>query len=142
MASLSEISWKGFGLRFLFGLVLVFTTYNPESLSYLHWIKNSFPDRLGGVYSRLDALTRGDRSGPCAGVFRNPDLADRGHRDYSRGQYSSDYLYRRIYTGSNLEYRVDLVTCSSSPERANGYRRRIKPACGKNGSRSMRHAQL
>jgi hypothetical protein len=43
MASLSEISWKGFGLRFLFGLVLVLATYNPESFSYLHWIKNSFP---------------------------------------------------------------------------------------------------
>lgn len=43
MASLSEISWKGFGLRFLFGLILVFATYNPESHSYLHWIKDSFP---------------------------------------------------------------------------------------------------
>ncbi|MGW8246854.1 MAG: DUF6524 family protein [Acidiferrobacterales bacterium] len=43
MASLSEISWKGFGLRFLFGLILVFATYNPESHSYLHWIKGSFP---------------------------------------------------------------------------------------------------
>lgn len=43
MASLSDISWKGFGLRFLFGLVLVFATYNPESYSYLHWVKNSFP---------------------------------------------------------------------------------------------------
>lgn len=43
MASLSDISWKGFALRFLFGLVLVFATYNPESFSYLHWIKTSFP---------------------------------------------------------------------------------------------------
>ena len=43
MASLSEISWKGFGLRFLFGLILVFATYNPESHSYWHWIKDSFP---------------------------------------------------------------------------------------------------
>ena len=43
MASLSEISWKGFGLRFLLGLILVFATYNPESYSYLHWLKNTFP---------------------------------------------------------------------------------------------------
>jgi hypothetical protein len=43
MASLSEISWKGFSLRFLFGLILVFSTYNPESYSYLHWIKDTFP---------------------------------------------------------------------------------------------------
>jgi len=43
MASLSEISWKGFGLRFLFGLILVFSTYNPESFSYLHWVKLTFP---------------------------------------------------------------------------------------------------
>ena len=43
MAFLTDISWKGFGLRFLFGLILVFATYNPESHSYLHWLKNSFP---------------------------------------------------------------------------------------------------
>jgi len=55
MASLSEISWKGFGLRFLFGLVLVFTTYNPESLSYLHWIKNSFP-KISAIQAFLGVI--------------------------------------------------------------------------------------
>lgn len=43
MAALTDISWKGFALRFLLGLVLVFSTYNPEALSYLHWVKNAFP---------------------------------------------------------------------------------------------------
>ena len=35
------ISWSGIGLRFLFALVLVFATYNPEEYSYFHWgLKN------------------------------------------------------------------------------------------------------
>lgn len=35
------ISWVGIGLRFLFALLLVFSTYNPEEFSYYHWaIKN------------------------------------------------------------------------------------------------------
>lgn len=37
MAS-STIDWSGIGLRFLFALVLVLTTYNPEGYSYWHWI--------------------------------------------------------------------------------------------------------
>lgn len=43
MAALTDISWKGFAIRFLLGLVLVFSTYNPESWSYLHWVKGTFP---------------------------------------------------------------------------------------------------
>jgi len=43
MAALTDISWKGFAIRFLLGLVLVFATYNPETWSYLHWVKNTFP---------------------------------------------------------------------------------------------------
>ena len=35
--SYSPISWSGIGLRFLFALVLVFATYNPEGYSYFHW---------------------------------------------------------------------------------------------------------
>ena len=31
------ISWAGVGLRFLFALILVFATYNPEGYSYFHW---------------------------------------------------------------------------------------------------------
>ncbi len=43
MASLTDISWKGFALRFFLGLILVFSTYNPESWSYFHWVKDTFP---------------------------------------------------------------------------------------------------
>lgn len=43
MAALTELTWKGFSVRFFIGLILVFSTYNPESYSYLHWIKSSFP---------------------------------------------------------------------------------------------------
>lgn len=32
------IDWSGIGLRFLFALVLVLTTYNPEGYSYWHWV--------------------------------------------------------------------------------------------------------
>lgn len=39
MAALTDISWKGFAIRFLLGLVLVFATYNPESWSYVHWVQ-------------------------------------------------------------------------------------------------------
>ena len=35
--SYKPISWSGIGLRFLFALVLVFATYNPEKYSYFHW---------------------------------------------------------------------------------------------------------
>lgn len=43
MSALTELSWKGFGIRFLLGLVMVFCTYNPESWSYFHWVKQSLP---------------------------------------------------------------------------------------------------
>ena len=35
--SYKPISWSGIGLRFLFALVLVLATYNPEEYSYFHW---------------------------------------------------------------------------------------------------------
>lgn len=39
--SYKPITWSGIGLRFLFALILVFATYNPEEYSYYHWgIKN------------------------------------------------------------------------------------------------------
>lgn len=38
-----DISWQGFLIRFIAGLVLVFSTYNPEGYSYFHWVKNDFP---------------------------------------------------------------------------------------------------
>lgn len=48
------ITWSGIGFRFLFALVLVLATYNPEGYSYYHWgIKNisdfSVPKLFVGV---------------------------------------------------------------------------------------------
>ena len=37
MAS-KAISWSGIGIRFLFALVLVLTTYNPTGMSYVSWV--------------------------------------------------------------------------------------------------------
>jgi hypothetical protein len=38
-----DIGWQGFLIRFVAGLTLVFSTYNPEDYSYFHWVKDSFP---------------------------------------------------------------------------------------------------
>lgn len=40
---------KGFGLdsfivRFIFALVVVFATYNPEGVSYYHWVSETLPE--------------------------------------------------------------------------------------------------
>ena len=37
MAS-SSFGWGGFALRFVFALLLVLLTYNPEGWSFLHWV--------------------------------------------------------------------------------------------------------
>ena len=34
---MKQIGWAGIGLRFLFALVIVFATYNPEGYSYFDW---------------------------------------------------------------------------------------------------------
>ncbi|EAR20454.1 DUF6524 family protein [Nitrococcus mobilis] len=34
----SNFSWNGFLIRFVAALILVFATYNPEHLSYFHWV--------------------------------------------------------------------------------------------------------
>jgi membrane-bound ClpP family serine protease len=39
---MKQIGWEGVGLRFLFALVVVFATYNPEGLSYYHWAVKGF----------------------------------------------------------------------------------------------------
>ncbi|MEE8482874.1 MAG: DUF6524 family protein, partial [Acidiferrobacterales bacterium] len=38
-----DIGWQGFLIRFIAGLVLVFSTYNPEGYSYFHWVKDNYP---------------------------------------------------------------------------------------------------
>ncbi|RMD68196.1 MAG: hypothetical protein D6819_09970 [Gammaproteobacteria bacterium] len=39
MARRSDVfTWRGFLVRFLAALFLVFATYNPEGYSYIHWV--------------------------------------------------------------------------------------------------------
>jgi len=38
MAQTDKIGWLGFAVRFLFALVLVFASYNPEGYSYFDWV--------------------------------------------------------------------------------------------------------
>lgn len=38
MAQTDKIGWPGFSVRFIFALVLVFATYNPEGYSYFDWL--------------------------------------------------------------------------------------------------------
>lgn len=40
----TQISWQGILVRFLFALVLVFSTYNPEGYSYVDWAILKLPD--------------------------------------------------------------------------------------------------
>ncbi len=41
-----ENQWKGFGLRLLFALILVYATYNPSGYSFTHWVINTFPHNI------------------------------------------------------------------------------------------------
>lgn len=41
---MKPLTWGGIFLRFIFAMVVVFVSYNPEGYSYFHWgIKNFFP---------------------------------------------------------------------------------------------------
>ncbi len=40
------INAQGFGLRFLFAVLLVFSSYNPEGVSYFHWLKQGLSGML------------------------------------------------------------------------------------------------
>jgi hypothetical protein len=40
----SSVGWTGIALRFLFGLVLVFSSYNPEGYSFYHWAIAQLPE--------------------------------------------------------------------------------------------------
>lgn len=44
MATKSSFGWDGFLVRFIFALIVIFATYNPEGTSYYHWISNELPD--------------------------------------------------------------------------------------------------
>lgn len=39
-----SLGWGGFGLRFLFAIVLVFATYNPSGYSYYTWVRQTLPE--------------------------------------------------------------------------------------------------
>jgi hypothetical protein len=39
----AHITWQGFVLRFIFAVVLVFSTYNPEGYSYVDWALLKLP---------------------------------------------------------------------------------------------------
>ncbi|VAW51299.1 hypothetical protein MNBD_GAMMA05-815 [hydrothermal vent metagenome] len=44
MASKNKFGWDGFLLRFVFAIIIVFATYNPEGVSYYHWIFETLPE--------------------------------------------------------------------------------------------------
>ena len=39
---MTQFGWSGVGLRFLFAILIVFATYNPEGLSFYHWAIENF----------------------------------------------------------------------------------------------------
>lgn len=38
MASNKSFGWNSFSVRFLFATIIIFATYNPEGISYYHWV--------------------------------------------------------------------------------------------------------
>lgn len=43
MATSTGFGWNSFIVRFVFAIVVVFSTYNPEGFSYYHWVVDTFP---------------------------------------------------------------------------------------------------
>ncbi len=41
-----QFTFSSFGLRFLFAVILVFATYNPEGYSFFHWATNFSQERF------------------------------------------------------------------------------------------------
>jgi len=39
---MKQLSWAGIGTRFLFAVIVVFASYNPEGYSYYHWAVLNF----------------------------------------------------------------------------------------------------
>ena len=44
MATKYGFGWDSFLLRFALAIVVVFASYNPEGVSYYHWISEAFPE--------------------------------------------------------------------------------------------------
>lgn len=51
MASKGSFGWDSFIMRFIFAVIVVFATYNPEELSYYHWVSDTLTE-----FSVLKAL--------------------------------------------------------------------------------------
>lgn len=43
MSVASKFGWDSFLIRFVFAIVVVFATYNPEGYSYYDWVSADFP---------------------------------------------------------------------------------------------------
>ena len=44
MAMKNGFGWDGFLVRFVFSVVVVFATYNPEGVSYFNWVYDTLPE--------------------------------------------------------------------------------------------------
>ena len=44
MATKKTFGFDGFLLRFVFAIIVVFASYNPEGVSYYHWIYETLPE--------------------------------------------------------------------------------------------------
>jgi len=44
MAKQNSFGWVGFLLRFVFAVIVVFSTYNPEGVSYYSWVYDALPE--------------------------------------------------------------------------------------------------
>ena len=44
MATKNSFGWDSFLLRFIFAIIVIFASYNPEGTSYYHWVFNELPD--------------------------------------------------------------------------------------------------
>ena len=44
MASKNNFGWDGFLLRFVFAIIVVFASYNPEGVSYYHWVSEALTE--------------------------------------------------------------------------------------------------
>jgi len=44
MATPNSFGWNSFLVRFIFAVIVVFATYNPEGVSYYHWITDALAE--------------------------------------------------------------------------------------------------
>lgn len=44
MAGYRSFGWDSFIIRFVFAVIVVFATYNPEGVSYFHWVYQDLPN--------------------------------------------------------------------------------------------------